>query len=144
MISTLAVLTHLIAQTNWFTHSYWVEPNLYHTWPRVDEITHALSANASTSITLNLNLPMSYRKKWAVGWIIGMLMGSNWEISEWIAWILRLVSWIRIDLGDTGLDFHQDFYGATLAICVYIIIMQRGRILGRIPGLNGISNMEKS
>ncbi len=85
LVSVLAIVVHSAGQTGGFQHGYWEEPNLYDTWPRFDEITHPLSSMALTAIILNLNLPMTYRKKWIVALNLGMLFGVLWEIMEALA-----------------------------------------------------------
>ncbi len=124
-VSLLALFIHSAGQTMFFTHGYFEEPNLYHTWDRFDEITHPLSSCAMTAIILKFNLPMSFRKKWIVSLIAGMISGVFWEILEFIAVPFGLV---RMTFVDTLLDLHQDFYGSALAILLYIIIMRESRI----------------
>ena len=104
---------------------YFEEPNLYHVWPRFDEITHPLSSCAVTSILLNFNLPMTYRKKWIISLVFGMIFGFIWEILESIVAPMGLV---KITLVDTLLDFHQDFYGSALAVLLYTITMRESRV----------------
>lgn len=124
-ISFLALFIHTAGQTMFFTHGYFEEPNLYHTWDRFDEITHSLSSCAMTSILLNFNLPMSFRKKWIISLIIGMIFGVLWEILELFASMYNLV---RVTFVDTLLDLHQDFYGSALSVLIYVQIMRESRI----------------
>ncbi len=119
-IGFLAIFIHSYGQTGGFTHGYWEEPNLYTTWPRFDEITHPLSSMALTAIILNLNLPMTYRKKWIVALNLGMFLGVVWEILE----ALAPAGLVTITALDTLLDFHQDFYGSALAVLLYTITMR--------------------
>jgi hypothetical protein len=122
IMSFFAVVVHSAGQTGGFQHGYWEEPNLYDTWPRFDEITHPLSSMAITAIILNLNLPMTYRKKWIIALSLGMFLGVLWEIME----ALAPSGFFHITPVDTLLDFHQDFYGSALAVLLYTINM-RGR-----------------
>lgn len=124
-ISFLALFIHTAGQTMFFTHGYFEEPNLYHTWDRFDEITHSLSSCAMTSILLNFNLPMSFRKKWIISLIFGMIFGVLWEILELFASLYDLV---RVTFVDTLLDLHQDFYGSALSVLIYVQIMRESRI----------------
>jgi len=117
-VGLLALLIHCAGQTSLFTHDYFSEPNLYHTWPRFDELTHPLSSAAATALILNLNLPLSFRKKWVVALAAGMVFGLGWEVAEYVA--APFIGWIRIDPVDTLLDLHQDFYGSALAVLFYI------------------------
>ncbi len=75
---------------------------------------------ALTAIILNLNLPMTYRKKWIGALNLGMLLGVIWEILE----ALAPAGLVTITALDTLLDFHQDFYGSALAVLLYTIIMR--------------------
>jgi hypothetical protein len=77
---------------------------------------------AITAIILNLNLPMTYRKKWIIALSLGMFLGVLWEIME----ALAPSGFFHITPVDTLLDFHQDFYGSALAVLLYTINM-RGR-----------------
>ncbi|MHA2345499.1 MAG: hypothetical protein ACXACP_02145 [Candidatus Hodarchaeales archaeon] len=120
IISFLAIVVHTAGQTGGYQHGYWEEPNLYDTWPRFDEVTHPLSSLAITAIILNLNLPMTYRKKWIVALSLGMFLGVLWEIME----ALAPLGFFHISPTDTLLDFHQDFYGSALAVLLYTIHMR--------------------
>jgi len=121
IMGLFSIFVHTAGQTGGFQHGYFEEPNLYHTWPRFDDITHPLSSCAVTSILLNINLPMSYRKKWITALILGMVFGLIWEALEFIVAPTGL---IRMTPVDTLLDFHQDFYGSALAVLLYTIIMR--------------------
>lgn len=126
-ISIVALVVHFSGMTDGFRHPPFEEPIWYHTWPsekapRFDEITHPLSACAVTAIVLNFNLPMSYKKKWIISLIIGMIFGSIWEFVEFIS--VAFIDWMKISPTDTLLDFHQDFYGSVLAVLLYTITMR--------------------
>ena len=125
LISFTSIFVHTAGQTGGFKHGYFEEPNLYHVWPRFDEITHPLSSCAVTSILLNLNLPMTYRKKWIISLVFGMVFGFIWEILEFI---VAPMGFVKITLVDTLMDLHQDFYGSALAVLVYTIIMRESRV----------------
>ena len=122
VIIIAALFVHFLGMTGGFTHGPFEVPNWYHTWPRFDEITHPLSSCAVTAILLNFNLPMSYRKKWIISLILGMVLGILWEIIELI--VSTSLWWMVISPVDTLLDLHQDFYGSVLAIFGYTITMR--------------------
>ena len=82
-VSFFALFIHSAGQTMFFSHGYFEEPNLYHTWDRFDEVTHPLSSCAITSIILNFNLPLSFRKKWFIALIFGIIGGISWELLEY-------------------------------------------------------------
>jgi hypothetical protein len=124
-VSLFAVFIHSAGQTMFFSHGYFEEPNLYHTWDRFDEITHPLSSCAMTSIILNFNLPTSFRKKWIIALVFGIIFGVLWEILEFLAVPFGLV---RMTFVDTMLDLHQDFYGSALSVLFYVVTMRESKI----------------
>jgi len=124
--ATLAVFVHLTAQTYFFTSSYFSGPNLYDVWPRIDQITHALSALALTAAILNFNLPLSFRKKWIVALALGFLLGGVWEIAEYAT--APFWGWIHIATSDTFLDLFQDFLGASVAVLLYTRLVWKPKI----------------
>ena len=78
----IALLTHIIAHTNFFSHGFFEEPNLYNvseTGWFVSPITHSLSSLAITASVLNFNLPLSFNKKWIIAFIVGVCSGLIWE-----------------------------------------------------------------
>lgn len=120
----LAVLVHLTAQTYFFTSSYFEEPNLYDVWPRIDEITHALSAMALTAVLCNFNLP-SFRWKWIITLIFSFILGSLWETAEYLT--APYWGWIKIATSDTLLDLWQDFLGASFMVLLYSHLVRKPR-----------------
>ena len=116
-VTFLAVMVHLTAQTYFFTSSYFSGPNLYDIWPRIDQITHALSSLALTATILNFNLPLSFRQKWIVALILCFGLGCVWEFAEYLT--APFWGWIHIATADTLLDLWQDFLGASFAVLLY-------------------------
>lgn len=125
-ISLTAVLVHLTAQTFFFTSSYFEEPNLYHIWPRIDQITHALSAMALTAVLCNFNLPYSLKKKWVVGLALSFVLGLLWEAAEYLT--APYWGWIKIATADTLLDLWQDFLGASFSVLLYSHLVRKPRV----------------
>jgi hypothetical protein len=123
--AAVAVLIHLSAQTYFFTSSYFSGPNLYDVWPRIDQITHALSSLALTAAILNFNLPLSFRKKWIIALTLSVLLGGIWEIAEYAT--APFWGWIHVATSDTLLDLFQDFLGASFAILLYSHMVRRPR-----------------
>jgi len=127
----LAGFIHFLGHTMFFTTGFFEEPNLYTVWPRFDQITHSLSSCAVTSFILNFNLPLSFKKKWSVALLFGIFLSFLWEAWEYISFyfLSNVFHWINISNIDTLLDFHQNFYGAVLAILVYTILVKPRIIL---------------
>lgn len=126
LLTVLAVLVHLAAQTCFFTSSYFEPPNLYDVWPRIDQVTHALSSMALTAALCNFNLPYSLRRKWIVGLGLSFILGLFWEGLEYLTaphW-----GWIRIATADTLLDLWQDFLGSSFAVLLYSQVVRRPRL----------------
>ncbi|MEM3608713.1 MAG: hypothetical protein QW238_07620 [Candidatus Bathyarchaeia archaeon] len=123
IMASLALLVHLTAQTYFFTSNYFEPPNLYDVWPRIDQVTHALSAMALTATLCNFNLPYSLRRKWIVGLGLSFILGLLWEGAEYLTapqW-----GWIRIATADTLLDLWQDFLGSSFAVLLYSHLVRR-------------------
>ncbi|MGC8850237.1 MAG: hypothetical protein ACP5QI_07170 [Candidatus Bathyarchaeia archaeon] len=141
-----AVMVHVTAQTYFFTSSYFEEPNLYHVWPRIDEVTHALSSMALTAALCNFNLPHSLRRKWIVGLSLSFIFGLFWEAMEYLT--APYWGWIKISLSDTLLDLWQDLLGAGFAVLLYSHLVRKPgkfRMLQRRRGWSalGLNHLEK-
>ena len=121
----IALLTHIIAHTNFFSHEFFEEPNLYNvseTGWFVSPITHSLSSLAITATVLNFNLPLSFNKKWIIAFIVGVCSGLIWEVGEVL--VAPVMNWVVISPLDTILDIIQNFYGSALAILLYSKIVK--------------------
>jgi len=127
MFVATAILIHVTAQTYFFTSGYFTDPNLYDVFPRVDEVTHAVSAMAVAAAVLNFNLPLTFRKKWMVAMALGFLIGSIWEVAEYIT--APIWKWIHISTTDTLLDLWQDFLGSSFSILLYSHLVRTPRLL---------------
>ena len=124
LIIWLAIFVHITAQTAGFTDSYSGGANWYNNpgTAIVDVFTHPLSSMMLTAIILNFNLPFSFRRKWLVALLFGIIGGMFWEGGEYFT--APFWGWIEITTLDTLKDLWTDFLGSAFAVLLYIHVVK--------------------